>query len=43
MQDHTGILAQDFILGPFQISLIFPCLTFCIFTVLLQFTQYFNL
>lgn len=35
MQGNTDISVQDFI----QISLLFPYLTFCIFTVLLQFTH----
>lgn len=39
MQGNTGIPVQDFILVIFQISLLFPYLTFLlyIFTVLLQF------
>lgn len=41
MQGNTGILVQDSILVIFQISLLFPYLTFLlyIFTVLLQFTH----
>lgn len=39
MQANSGISVQDFILVIFQISLLFPYLTFCIFTVLLQFTH----
>lgn len=39
MQGNTGISVQDFISVIFQISLLFPYLTFYIFTVLLQFTH----
>lgn len=39
MQGNTDISVQDFISVIFQISLLSPYLTFCIFTVLLQFTH----